>query len=69
LLLAACFLKKTKVKKAGKAFHGLSGHPYCRGGDASSRLPADVYRAVFSQGHSAVEIQPAEAILSRVVFI
>lgn len=39
------------------------------GGDASSCLLANVYKAAFSQRQSLAKIQPAEAILSRVIFI
>lgn len=48
------FLKKGRVGEAQKVFHGLPGHPYWRGGDASSCLLANIYRAV----------QP-EAVLSQ----
>lgn len=40
-----------------------------QGGDASSCLPANIYRAAFSWRQFLAQIQPSEAILSRVIFI
>lgn len=37
--------------------------------DTSSGLPANVYRAALSPRHSLAKIQPAEAILSRIISV